>query len=427
MISRRQTISRRGLLGTAMAVLGSVALGPSTARAATAPARLFVPGYRSGEATEAGGLIVDRPGVLKAPAGWDGPRTLVSILDLGAPDAPPRRAAYPVRGHGIALAPAAGVAVFAGMEGDTIAAFDPETLDLVAMAAPMRPGWRFGGHALTLPDGLHVAIAERAPAEPIGPDPMADLARMAGRVVIREAATLRPVGDFSSYGLRPHDLQTTADGRHLVIANYGSTAADHTPEGEAELPHVLAPSAAIVELASGRLVDRMAAPDLGAELRHLVAPALDRIFAVTAKVARAAPSSDPTRDPAAEVGLDYVSALPLRRAGREAVPLLTEAPKLARHGLSIAYDRTADAVLISFPASHRIGVFDGATGATRKLIRTDEAGLSFPCGIAPSPDGRHWLVTGYWGGLLRLAQGDFALSPVQAGAAWWGHSHTVAG
>ncbi|MCW0180531.1 MAG: hypothetical protein OJI70_02075, partial [Zavarzinia sp.] len=80
-----------------------------------------------------------------------------------------------------------------------------------------------------------------------------------------------------------------------------------------------------------------------------------------------------------------------------------------------------------FPASHHVAVFDGASGRTRQLIDTAALGLAWPCGIALSPDGRDFLVTGYWGGLLPIAAGSHRPRPVMAGPTWWGHSHTLAG
>jgi hypothetical protein len=421
-------LTRRAALKAAAAAFGATAIGlGKTARATSRPARLFVPGYRTAQAEEAGRLIVDLPGVSRAPAGWTGPRTLLTVVDLASPQTPPKRAAFPVRGHGVTLMPAAGVGIFAGMEGDTVVSFDLESLDLVALARPVRPGWVFGGHPVPLPDGRHVAVAERAPADPASGDTAADLARLSGRVVIRDAVSLAPIGDFSSYGLRPHDMQVTGDHRHLVIANYGSTVAADAVAGEPVIPHVLAPCVTIVELSSGRLVDRIAGADPAVELRHLVAPSLARIFGVTAKVTATGPGEDNGRDPAAEPGLDYAPALPLKVVGRQARALMADQADLARHGLSIAANPATDEILITFPARHLVAVFDGATGNTKKLIRTDRLGLYWPCGLALSPDGGSWHVTGYWEGIMTLRADNHALAGINTAPAWWGHSHVVVG
>ncbi|RJF87385.1 hypothetical protein D3874_10430 [Oleomonas cavernae] len=44
-----------------------------------------MPGYRTAQAAEDGRLIVDLPGVSRVPAGWTGPRTLLSVVDLAFP------------------------------------------------------------------------------------------------------------------------------------------------------------------------------------------------------------------------------------------------------------------------------------------------------------------------------------------------------
>jgi hypothetical protein len=99
---------------------------------------------------------------------------------------------------------------------------------------------------------------------------------------------------------------------------------------------------------------------------------------------------------------------------------------LTRHGLSVVYDPKADEIMMSFPATHTLAIFDGATGGTKKLIRTDALGLQFPCGIALSADGSQWLVSGYWRGLMTLQTGSHLVGMVSPLPKWWGHSHTIA-
>lgn len=415
--------TRRAALGLLGVGLAAWAGGAGPALAAARPPRLFVPGYRSEEASEGGGLIVDQPGVLRAPRDWTGPRTLLSVYDPATPEAPPQRVAYPVGGHGVAFSPA-GTGIFVSMQNYTVAAFDPDSLDLVALDVPARPDWLFGGHAVNLPGGRHVAISERAPATPASGDRDRDLARLGGRIVIRDALTLQPVGEFPSYGLRPHDLAVTADGRHLVVANYGSTVAAEAA-GKPPLPHVVAPCATVIELASGRLVERIAGADPTVELRHLVAPRLDRFFAVTARLGPVEAVPEAERFPGADPGVDFLPSQPLRMVGGHAEKLLGEQAQVTRQGLSIAWDPAADEVLLAFPSSHTVAVFDGATGATRALIRTDQMGLRWPCGIAHSGDRRHWYISGYRSGLLTLEAGSHRQLALAPQLRWWGHSHTV--
>ena len=432
-------LSRRLALKAAFAAFSAAAALPVTrgarasnqATVATAKTggRLYVPGYRSELAKQGETLLVDIPALSRVPAGWTANRTILNALDLADPAAEPKRAIFPVRGHGVQVLPTLGVGVFSGMESDTVVGFDLNTLDMTAFVRPMRPGWRFGGHPAILPDGRHVAIAERHPADPKSGDRATDIARLAGRIVIRDARTLAPVGELPSHGIRPHEIQVTDDGRHLVVAHYGSTNVPGTGDDNPDIPDPIAPGIAIIELASGRLVSWIDGVDPTAELRHLTGRRLDRIFAVTAKMAFADSSAVAglPPDPGAEHGFEYLASQPVRVDGRRAMQLLAPQAAMTRHGLSVAYDPQADEVLMTFPATHTVAIFDGATGQAKKLVRTDALGLKWPCGVTLSADRSHWLVSGYWRGLLTLKTGTDLIGTVSSLPQWWGHSHTTVG
>jgi hypothetical protein len=416
--------SRRAALRSAFAAFSAVGLAASGFAAPTAAGRLFVPGYRVGEARVGAQWIADLPGVAKLPPDWEGRRTLLSTLDLGDPLAEPVRAVLPVRGHSIVLPSGTGPAVFVGMESQTTLAFDPETLEPQVLMMPAAEGRTFGGHGVRLPDGRHIAVVERV----LG-DSTSDKETLGGWIVIRDASTLQPVNEMPSYGIRPHEIKLTDDGRHLVVANYGSVAeAGDGPEDYYAAPRVVAPAIAVIELATGRLVARISGAKPEDELRHLVAPNLQRIFAIAARLDRAGgPDGSSERYPDVADGLDYYPAAPVRVAEGAAVPLLKERPELARQGISLGYDAAADAILMTFPSSHSVVVFDGATGATRKIIDAAALGLRLPCGITQTPDRRHWLVAGYWRGLLTLRAGSLLVDSVSPEPQWWGHSHIAAG
>ncbi|GAB2177717.1 DUF1513 domain-containing protein [Dongia sp. agr-C8] len=429
----RRSFSRRIALKSALAALGAIATAGPLQRAAQAGVdtrrRLFVPGYRTELARQGDTLLVDLPEVSKVPAGWTENRTALNMFDLSEPGAEPKRAVFPVRGHGLQVLRPLGVGIFSGMEHDTVVGFDLESLDMTALVRPVREGWRFGGHPAVMPDGKHVAIAERHPADPKSGDRASDIARLAGRIVIRDAVTLAPVGELPGHGIRPHEIQITEDGRHMVVANYGSTAVAGSSDDNPDLPDPIAPGIAVIEIASGKLLSWIDGTDPTAELRHLCGKRLDRIFAVTAKMAWAdspeAAGLEP--DPSAEHGFEYLASRPVRVVDGQAEPLLSDNLPMTRHGLSVLYDATADEILMTFPATHRIALFDGATGAVKKVIRTDQHGLRWPCGVALSPDGASWHVTGYWNGLMKLQAGTHLIDSVTPLPKWWGHSHTVIG
>jgi hypothetical protein len=426
------TVSRRLALKSAFAAFSALAGFPLNGRTATVEppkgerARLYVPGYRSQEAVEEKTRLIDQAAITRVPRDWHGDQTLLTMLDLADSQAVPKRAAYPVGGHGVHLFPALGVGVFAGMESDSVVGFDLETMDMTAFARPVHPGWLFGGHPVGMPDGRHVAIAERHPAQLRSGDRAADIKRLCGRIVIRDARTLSPVGEMSSFGIRPHEIQITADAKHMVVANYGSTNT-REPFDALQLPDVLAPGIAVIEIASGKRVAWIAGADPAAELRHLVAPRLDRIFGITARLAfsDSPEAAGLPQDPVAAQGISFLASPPVRVLEGRALALMKEQPTITRQGLSIAFDVAHDEVLASFPASHAVAVFDGASGEVKKLIHTAAMGLHWPCGLALSPDAAHWYVTGYWRGILTLEAGQHGVESVTDSPQWWGHSHTA--
>jgi hypothetical protein len=416
---------------TAFGALASLSLGVVTAKelvTAGLRARLYVPGYRSLEATQGQSRLIDLPGVSRVPKGWQGNRTLLTMFDLQAEEAIPVRAAYPVAGHGVSLLPQLGLGVFAGMESDSLVGFELSSMDLSAFARPTQPGWLFGGHPVNMPDGRHVAVAERHPALPRSGDSASDRQRLCGRIVIRDARTLAPVGEFSCHGIRPHEIQITADGRHMVVACYGSTVHD-TSDDTSLLPDVIAPGIAVVEISSGRLLTWIDGADPAAELRHLVAPRLDRIFGITARLAlsRSPQAAGLPSDPVALDGISFLPSAPVQVKDQGAVKLMNGHTALARQGLSIAYDPDHDEVLATFPSSHTLVFFDGTSGDVTKVMDTAALGLHWPCGIARSPDDALWHVTGYWNGLLTLRAGDHSVQSITDHPVWWGHSHTAIG
>ena len=74
--------------------------------------------------------------------------------------------------------------------------------------------------------------------------------------------------------------------------------------------------------------------------------------------------------------------------------------KLMRHGLSIRYDERHDEAIATYPSTHHVMVFDGATGAVSKQIDTRTVGLRYPVGVTFLPDGKHYAVTGHWENML---------------------------
>ena len=101
--------------------------------------------------------------------------------------------------------------------------------------------------------------------------------------------------------------------------------------------------------------------------------------------------------------------------------------RLMRHGLSIRYDERHDEAIATYPTTHHVMVFDGATGAVSNMLDTRTVGLRYPAGVTFLPDGRHYAVTGHWENMFVFERGthklvrELCLYPV-----FFGHSHITA-
>ncbi len=341
-----------------------------------------------------------------------------------------RQTLLPVAAHDVEVAPDRSIGVLCSMDGEQHSAFDPETLEMAAVAPSLGHGWRGGGHAQYLDGGRTVILSERAPAAAYHGRPEAHY----GRLTVRDPKTLKIAESYSTHGIDPHDIRLTADGKYIVAANYGSTVSQKT--GLHSVPrNVVQASITVVEVSSGKLVDKRITGKGEVELRHLAAGRLDRIFAIQARYGNerqdsAQKSADNVAyesDITTEPGNNYMAAATLKYdAERKKVTKLGSGSdsKLMRHGLSIRFDAKHDQAIASYPSTHQVMVFDGPTGRIVHRLDTRTVGMRYPCGITLLPDGRHYAVTGYWENMFVFELGshrlvrELCLYPM-----FFGHSH----
>ena len=135
-------------------------------------------------------------------------------------------------------------------------------------------------------------------------------------------------------------------------------------------------------------------------------------------------------DRTTEPGLNYMGAATLKYDARRKRLTTMGSPgdrKLMRHGLSIKYDERHDEAIASYPSSHQLMVFDGASGEVSKRIDTSRLGLRYPCGITMLPDGQHYAVAGYWENLFVFERGSHRLvRELCQYPMFFGHSHITA-
>lgn len=391
---------------------------------------VYVPGYFPSKAYADGGKIVDHPEMASGMKASDKNRCLLSRIGM---DGSVRQAVLPVAAHGVEIAPDGSIGLLCGFVRSGHIAFDPETLEVVERGRPVKKGWNGGGHAVFLPDSKTVLISERAPRQSL----RYNIESHYGRVTIREPESMNILETYSTHGIDPHDIRLVEDGRYLVIANYGSVIDKAT--GRFTAPRrVIEASITVIETASGKLVDKQITNAKDTELRHLAAARHDAVFAIQARQgdskADAGQNADRKVAYEADITADsdapYLSAATLACSGSGQPPRPMGDDKTAalmRHGLSIQYDALHDEVIASYPSTHRVMVFDAASGEALKVIDTSTMGLRYPCGVTFLPDGKHYAVTGYWENLFvferrshRLVR-DLCLYPM-----FFGHSHICA-
>jgi hypothetical protein len=431
-VDRRSVLTGSALLALAAAARPAEA---APARASEAARQLshtavYVPGYFPERAFANGKPVMENRRLNRAVRGNEPNKKMLTRVGF---DGSIRQTLLPVAAHDVEVAPDRSIGVLCSMDGATHSAFDPDTLEMAAVAPSFGEGWRGGGHAVYLDGGKTVILSERAPPAAYHGRPEAHY----GRLTVREPKTLKILETYSTHGIDPHDIRLTGDGKYIVAANYGSTVSAKT--GAHTIPrNVVQASITVVEVASGKLIDKRVTGKGEVELRHLAAGRLDRIFAIQARYGsdrqdarqlsgeNIAYEADITTD----VGYNYLPAATLKYdASRGTVMKMGDraANRVMRHGLSIRYDGKYDEAIATYPSSHHVIVFDGASGAVSRRYNSTRDGLRFPCGITFLPDGKHYAVTGYWENMFVYERGthrlvrELCLYPL-----FFGHSHITA-
>lgn len=167
--------------------------------------------------------------------------------------------ALPDRIHGLAFAPETGMAAaFARRPGTFVMAFSP-----AGHGSPLVfhsvPGRHFYGHGTFSPDGRLLYISEN------------DFENRRGVIGLYDAGdSFRRVGEYPTYGIGPHDLTVSPDGRYLVAANGGIETHPDFGRTKLNLDH-MEPSLALIDAANGDLVEKHNLPEKLRQLstRHL--------------------------------------------------------------------------------------------------------------------------------------------------------------
>lgn len=406
--------------------------GQAAVKAGEPAGRVFVPGYLAAD-----GYFEGQPARAHAslargvPENFRGSVRMLTRLDIASGGL--LQALFPVHGHDVAISPDGRIGFYGNLEAVSMVTFDPASLDVVAIGRTRARGWKGGGHGVFL-DNRILAVVERAPRVGYRGSPEAHF----GRVTLRDPETLEVIEDMSAHGVSPHEIRLLADGEHAAVANYGSTP----PPGEKiySVPrHIVEPSIAVVSLKSGRLVEKYTSGSDSLELRHLCLADREAIFAIQTGLGlpgadQAFRTGDRYAYEAELTGGDRSSYLPAppvmvdRAAGAMTALGVAAALPQMRHGLSIEYDPEYNEVLATFPATHRIMVFDGTSGGLKRSIDCSAMGLDYPCGLIMLRDRRSYAVAGYWKNLFVLERGSHrVVRPLCRYTTFFGHSHMATG
>lgn len=156
--------------------------------------------------------------------------------------------ALPARAHGMASSPATGRAVaFARRPGTYAMIFDVtgKAEPIVIAAADNR---HFYGHGAFSPDGRILYASEN------------DFDANRGMIGLYDASNrFARIGEYETYGVGPHDMTVSDDGRMLIVANGGIET--HPDFGRTKLNlNSMQPSLTLIDAKSGALIEKHALP-----------------------------------------------------------------------------------------------------------------------------------------------------------------------
>lgn len=157
------------------------------------------------------------------------------------------RVPLPARAHGMTWSPVTKRAVaFARRPGTYAMIFAPGIEPIVITSVE---GRHFYGHGCFSADGRLLYATEN------------DFAGNRGMIGVYDGTNrFARIGEFPSYGIGPHDMTLSADGRMLVVANGGIETHPDFGRTKLNLDH-MEPSLALIDTATGALIERHAMPD----------------------------------------------------------------------------------------------------------------------------------------------------------------------
>lgn len=350
---RRMETDRRSILAAVMAGVAT-AIWPDWVRSDAAP--LFAAARR----------------------GSDG-RYLAAIFTLDGNDV--TSVLLPGRGHDVAVCPVTRrCVVFARRPGSFAVVFSADRAETpVVFETP--EDRHFYGHGAFSPDGRLLYTTEN------------DFESARGVIGIYDAtARFRRIGEFSSYGVGPHDLAFLSNADVLVIANGGLREHPDIGQGRRVLNlDAIETSLVYVHATSGALLEKHVIPAGGAlSLRHLEVGEHDTVV-LGAQIVKGVSGGHPLAE-----ALIYRHR---RQAPLVATPLPSEAlAALSGYVSSVAVDSTGAIAAATSSKGGAVVMIDVGTG---RLLRIER--MSDVSGVARRGEPGHFVLTSGTGAVADIA------------------------
>lgn len=265
------------------------------------------------------------------------------------------RSPLPARSHGMAFSPATSHLVAFARRPGTFALVTDRSGKAAPITIAAAEDRHFFGHGCFSPDGKLLYASEN------------DFDANRGVIGLYDARDgYRRIGEYSTYGIGTHDLSVSDDGRQLIAANGGIETHPDFGRTKLNLDH-MEPSLALIDAATGTLVERHTLPEKLSQLstRHIDLDDRGRIWF-------ACQYEGPRNDLPPLVG-HFGKGEDLRFVSLPADTTIG----LANYVGAIAVDRRENLVGLTSPNGGRFVVLDAKTGrVVREETITDAAGIA---------------------------------------------------
>lgn len=258
-----------------------------------------------------------------------------------------------------------------------------------------RPNSYFYGHGLYSKDGATLFSVEY------------DFESGEGVCVARDGATFQELGVLPTYGIGPHEAVLTDDGAVMIAANGGLGINPHEATGELSEAdaEAMRPELTFVELATGKLLERLALPNKFFSVRHLAA--------VDASTVAVGLKTFVRRDGTRAIGL---------RLGGGALQSFDDPPDLDLKGntLSVCVDPRRRVAGFTSPEAGLVTFWSLDDGRFLTALSVAKAE-----GLTMTPDGERFLVTSRPGLLWFVDAGDLSVVGEPIAGVGLGYKHSL--